>query len=152
MSDQLTDAAKSVGSARSRFLWALGHIPDDKLTYSPTPTAKSALQIASHVIAANGFFTSALTGGVVTGAPAMDVGEIASRQEAVERINASTDALLAAINALSPERLDAVIPTPFGDSSAAFFLGIAGVHTFGHAAQLEYLQTCWGDLDFHWNG
>jgi uncharacterized damage-inducible protein DinB len=150
VSEQLQAAAGSVDQARQRVLWALGHVPDDKLAWSPTPTAKSALQILSHLIASNAFFISALAQGAVKDPPAEDAGTLAARQEAIDRLNSGTDALIEAIKGLTEDRANATVPTPFGDTSVQFILRIAGIHTFGHAAQIEYLQSCWGDTDFHW--
>jgi len=152
MHDPIAAAVASVESGRNRLLWAPGHVPDDRLTWWPAPTAKNALQILSHVIASNAFFAAALQNGKVTQPPQQDAGEIASRDEAVQRLNSCTDDLIAASKDLSPERIGSAIPTPSGEISAAFILSIAGVHSFGHASQLEYLQTCWGDLDFPWDG
>ncbi|MBM3494029.1 MAG: DinB family protein [Armatimonadetes bacterium] len=151
MSDNLTAAAETVDLARQRLLWVLGFVPDDKLTWSPAPTAHSALQIVGHVVASNAFFTAALTQGEVTQHPG-DAEAIGSRDEAVAQLNAGTDVLIAAIRSLPDDKMEAVMPTPFGQISTPFILKMAGLHTFGHASQVEYLQACWGDTDFHWSG
>jgi len=150
-SEQLKAAADGVDQARKRMLWALEHVPEDKLGWSPAPTAKSTLGILSHLIASNAFFTSALGAGAVNEPPAQDAGTLTDRQDAIDRLNAGTDALIEAIKGLPEDRINATVPTPFGDTSVQFILRIAGIHTFGHAAQVEYLQSCWGDTDFHWS-
>ena len=150
MPDILTTAAETVDLARQRLLWVLSFVPDDKLTWSPAPKAHSALQIAGHVVASNAFFTDALTKGEVTAHPG-DAAELATRDAAIEGINSGSDALIAAIKAIPDDKLDAVMKTPFGEISTPFILRMAGLHTFGHASQVEYLQACWGDKDFHWS-
>ena len=30
-----------------------------------------------------------------------------------------------------------------------FLMKLLGVHAFGHTAQIDYLQTCWGDQEVH---
>jgi uncharacterized damage-inducible protein DinB len=150
MSQTLDSTAEAVDQARQRLLWALSHVPDDRLTWSPAPSAKSALGIISHLVSSNAFFVSALTTGAVDAPPDGPGPEFTDRQAAIDAFSAGIDALIAAIRGLSEDQLTAVIATPFGQSSAAFFLRIAPLHTFGHASQLEYLQSCWGDTDFHW--
>jgi len=115
MSDQRSAAVQSIDQATKRLIWALGHVPDDRLEWSPAPTAKNALQIVGHIIESNAFFASALAEAASREAAAGDAGEVVGRQDATDRLNATADALMDAIKALPYDRLDATIPTPMGD-------------------------------------
>ena len=42
-----------------------------------------------------------------------------------------------------------MIDTPQGKTPFSFFLTIPAIHLYGHAAQIDYLQTCWGDQEVH---
>ncbi len=151
MKSTLTEIAEAVDMARKRLLWALSHVPEDRLAWSPAPTAKTTMQIVGHVTSANRFFLSVLENSAPQDATAPDGDVPTTREEAVTSIDATTDALLDAIRSLKPEDLEAKRTTPMGEISVSFVLRIAPLHTFGHAAQIEYLQSCWGDTDFHWN-
>lgn len=140
----------AISRARERLLWTIGHVPDDKLNWSPAPSAHTTLQIAAHLVSSNGFFT-----GAINGNPTAALGEadpvFSGREEAVAAINASFDALIAAVDALPAERMEAPVPTPMGESTIGFFVRLTPAHTFMHCGQIEYIQACYGDTDFHWN-
>lgn len=140
----------AITKARERLLWTLGHVADDKLDWSPAPTAHTTLQIVGHLVSANTFFTAA-----ITGTPSAGLGDqdpvFAGRDEAVAAINASFDALVAAVDGLTDERMETPVPTPMGEATVGFFVRLTPAHTFMHCGQIEYIQACYGDTDFHWN-
>lgn len=107
MSDQRSASVEAIDQARKRLVWALGHVPDDRLEWSPAPTAKNALQIVAHIVESNSFFASALAE-----TTASEAAEVTDRRDATDRLNATADALIEAITALPDERLDATISTP----------------------------------------
>ena len=56
---------------------------------------------------------------------------------------------IAALDALEPEQTSATLVTPIGPQPFRFFMDIPARHLFGHTAQIDYLQTCWGDQEVH---
>ena len=58
-------------------------------------------------------------------------------------------AVHAALDALTPERIDSIVETPVVTRPMPFFMNLPGIHMGNHAAQIDYLQTIWGDMDFH---
>ena len=147
----------AVVAAKDRLQKSLSFVPDDKLTWSPSPTAKSALRIAAHCACSNRFFASALRGDI---APAETFAELFEAMEAEEakltnkdqvitEVEDSTNALLGVIDSLSPARLQDSVTYPFFSAPVTFFLQLSSTHLIGHSAQIDYLQTVWGDLDPH---
>src|SRR5579883_3346178 len=63
MEDFIAMCKDRVTAALDRFLHDLSFVPADKLTWSPTPTAKSALQIAAHCAGYSGGFASIIRAG-----------------------------------------------------------------------------------------
>ena len=141
-----------------RFLKSLSFVPDDKLNWSPTPTAKTALRIAAHTAVVAGLFAEVIRSGKF---PTVDAAQlfgplkaaedaIAAREEAIALLRKNTDEVVAALDAATPELIASTLETPFGFSAPmAFFMNVPGEHAASHAAQIDYLQTCWGDLEVH---
>jgi len=156
MQELIGQAKQTLVMSKDRFLRTFSFVPDDKLTWSPSPTAKSALQIAAHVGLSNQGM-----GGLISGQKFafgsmeemfrfMDGEEkkVQSRDEAVRLIEQGTNTALAALDTVTPERLagDAGLPMPMPLSQ---FVMLLGAHVASHAAQIDYLQTTWGDRENH---
>lgn len=145
-----------VAQATEHFLRNLGHVPADKLTWSPAPTAKSALQIAAHAAGYSGGFAGILRNGAMPKNVDDFLSPIQTRIESIQTVEqaeavlrAGTEETLAALAAVRPEWIGATIETPIGPTSFQFFMNIPADHLIGHAYQIDYLQTCWGDLEVY---
>ena len=141
---------------RDRLLKTFGFVPDDKLTWAPVEGCKSALRIAAHCGVANHNFIR-----IIQRIPfPEDLSEmfaesrrkeesITTREEAVALIESSTQAVLEALDALTAEEIASDVPTPFFTAPMPFFMNLPGRHMDNHASQIDLLQTCWGDMDWH---
>ena len=158
MDDLVTMCKQNAVRGMERFLKTFSFVPDDKLTWSPSPTAKSALRIAAHTACTAGNFAYLIRNGKF---PTNDMAElfagmnaeeqtVTTREAAVELLRKNTDDILAALDASTPELIASTLETPFGFSAPmAFFMNLPGSHAESHAAQVDYLQTCWGDREMH---
>ena len=155
---QIAQAREAAERATKDLLNTLSFVPDDKLPWSPSPTSRSPLWIAGHCGGANQAFATGIRGEIL----AMPEGETdfskmvwetgrgtATREEAVRSVEESTAAVLAALDALTPEAAAGMVQTPLGPMPMAFWITIPGLHMMGHARQLDYLQTIWGDIHDH---
>jgi len=74
------------------------------------------------------------------------------RAEIATLLQKNTDAVILAMDSVTPEILDIKL-----NSSLGWFLPmkllmtLPGTHALGHAAQIDYLQTCWGDLNIYFS-
>jgi len=154
----------TVRQSKERVTWALGRfetalrfVPADKLDWSPTPTAKSAFQIAAHCAGYSGVFPKMIR---AVGFPwTLDEfqAEVRAAIEAVSTLDDAEAALrqgvadtLAALDGVTDEQVESVVDTPgLGPTPFTFFMTVAALHLEGHAAQIDYLQTCWDDQDVH---
>jgi hypothetical protein len=156
MQEVIGQAKQSIVMGKERFLKTFSFVPDDKLNWSPTPTAKSALRIAAHIGLSNQGMAGIVRGEKFPFASMKEMWEavepaekaITTREQAIKQIEDGAIAALAALDALTPERLaaDAGLPMPM---PMAQFVMILGAHVASHAAQIDYLQTCWGDMENH---
>jgi hypothetical protein len=141
------------------FLKSFRFVPDDKLNWQPTPTAKSALRIAAHTALYAGRFAKMietrklpLTGTLQEWIALRNSQEIAitNREEIEVIFKQGTQEVLAALDSLTPELI--ATPLDFGvgwTPPMTYLMNLPGMHAISHAAQIDYLQTCWDDQEVH---
>lgn len=157
MSELIEQCKQSAQRGKSQFLNTFAYVPDDKLTWSPSPTAKSALRVAAHVGITNQAFAGILRGERMPGTSFEELIErmnaaeqgVTSREQAVRLIEESTAAVLASLDSMTPEAVGSMVETPVVNAPMTFFMSLPGLHMSAHAAQVDYLQTIWGDLEMH---
>ena len=157
MKDIVTLCKEQVMSAMNGFLHTLSFVPADKLTWSPTPTAKNALQIAAHCAGYSGAFAGIITAGKFP-ANVEDflrpirsaIQSITTVEQAEAVLRKGTAETVAALDTVTPEQIDSIIDSPgLGQTPFTFFMTIPARHLNDHAAQIDFLQTCWDDQEVH---
>ena len=132
-----------------RLIATLEATPDDQLNWRPAPAAKSALQIAAHCAVANRYFIDVISGRPMASSPGE--AQAAAERQAQELTNRGD--VLALLQETHKTLLDlyscSSIETALSDEKRAFYVAIPFWHTATHAGQIDYLQTCWGDLEDH---
>ncbi len=159
MDSLITSCKESAVQAMEYFLRNFSYVPDDKLTWTPTPTAKSAIRIAAHTALYAGIFARMIRDGKL---PEMDNLEewlaqrnaaevaITSRTEIESIFRKGTDEVIAALDSVTPEAIETKLDSGLGWSMPmTFLMNLPGMHTNGHTAQIDFLQTCWGDQEVH---
>lgn len=152
----LIDSAKqSAVSGMEYFLRNFSHVPDDKLTWTPTPTAKSAMRIAAHTALYAGRFAAMIRDRRLPFPDDLSEWlaqrnaeeEAITTREEIERVfREGTAEVLEALDNLTPDDMGASL-----DSGQGWFMpmtqlmGLPGFHATLHAGQIDYLQTCWDD-------
>lgn len=137
------------------FLRNFAHVPDDKLTWSPTPTSKSAVRIAAHTALYAGRFAEMIRNRRIPAPENLDewiaerdAEEIAltSRSEMEMVFREGTARVLDALDTLTPEEFELSIDSGQGWSMPMRrLMALPGWHATLHAGQIDYLQTCWDD-------
>lgn len=155
---QIAQAKEQAQRGAADLLKTFSFVPDDKLAWSPSATSRSALWIVGHCAEANRAFARGIRGEEL-GAPAdpaafermvWEAGrETATREDAVRKIEETVAEIQAALDALTPERAAGMVDFPFGPMPMLFWITFGGLHMEGHARQIDYLQTIWGDLQNH---
>jgi len=141
------------------FLSTLSFVPDDKLTWTPAPTAKSAIRIAAHTALYAARFARMIREGKLPGSDGLAerwakqaAAEVAitSRAEMESIFRKGTDEVLVALDSVPPEMIGASLDSGFGWSMPmSLLMNMPSLHAMSHAAQIDYLQTCWGDQEVH---
>ncbi|MEO7720051.1 MAG: DinB family protein [Capsulimonas sp.] len=153
------DRTKSaLSSSQHLLLSTFSCVPDEKLNWSPAPTARTPLQIAVHCAAANFAFATLLEGDPwplsMDSAQAIEQMRVVppgidTREAVVNYLEDSTAAVVAALNKAMPETLDTMVVTAFAELPYSFWMTVPADHMAGHARQIDYLETTWGDLADH---
>ncbi|MCW5938340.1 MAG: DinB family protein [Fimbriimonadaceae bacterium] len=125
---------------------ALVATPADKVEWSPGPTAKSVLAIASHCVDANQGIAMVLRGEENGGGPDWSF-RLPDLATAVAELDRTGEALKRAIEGVTPELFETSPQTPGGPLPMANWMTFPGSHLAEHAAQIDYLQTCWDDQE-----
>jgi hypothetical protein len=159
MEDLISLCKDRATSNMELFLRNFSHVPDDKLNWTPTPTAKSAIRIAAHTALYAGRFarmieTRQLPGGdnLPEWLQLVNAEEIAltSRTEMEAIFRKGTDEVLAALDSLTPEAIEFSLDSGLGWSMPMTqLMNLPGWHATLHAGQIDYLQTCWGDQQIY---
>lgn len=143
MSTTVIDLCKSRASeALDYFLCAIRFVPEDKLTWSPSPTAKSTLQIAAHCAGYSHGFARVLAAHSFPSDVEDFLNPIHQAINSITTIREAEDILrdgiaqtLLALDAVPSEMIGARIKTPQGDTPFRFFMTIPSAHLTGHAYQ-----------------
>ena len=141
------------------FLRNFSHVPDDKLTWTPTPTSKSALRIAAHAAVTNGNFADMIRnrklpmGDEIPDFMARNSATeaaITSREEMERVFRENTQKVLDALDTLTDDDLEIVLDSGQGwTMSMAYLTRLPGWHATLHTGQIDFLQTCWDDQQIY---
>lgn len=152
----INSSKKMLEAVTQRFKLTLGYVPDDKLNFKPADTCKSPLEIAAHVAVSNNNFLTIIKGEFPKGDPSEMFAEskrreqaITTREQALAALDESIKMVEAELDTISDERFNSEIQTPFMTAPMIFWMNLPARHVDNHASQIDYIQTIYGDMDWH---
>lgn len=159
MEELVALAKKSAVQNMEIFLRNFSHVPDDKLNWTPVPTAKSALRVAAHTSLYAGRFAKMIRERKLPAVENLDQWlkerneeecAIHSREDVERVFRAGTEEACAAMDTLTPEEVHSSLDSGQGWSmSMEFLINLPGWHATLHTGQIDYIQTCWDDQEVH---
>src|SRR2546425_9341047 len=114
MESLVASCKESAVRGMEHFLMVFSFVPDDKLTWTPTPTAKSAIRIAAHTALYAGNFARMIKDRKLPAHDTLpewiaqmnaDEAAITSRTEMESMFRKGTDEVLAALDSVPPEAI-----------------------------------------------
>lgn len=161
MNEQIQKAIVHIEQAKGRLFRSFQHVPDDKQNWSPSATARTPLQIVAHCGLSCVFLGKWIAGelqlpsspeelkAVREESDAREKG-VKSREAAIQLVEENTAKLAAMLEAMPAAEMEKTREHRiFGTVKVADLLHIPALHLENHAAQLDYIQTIWGDLEWH---
>ena len=122
----------------------LDFIADEKLSWKPTPDAKSALEIVDHLAPYLDSVSDALSAQAVEFVPAQ------TRDEAKTALSRAAERYFSAVRDASAE----VFARPFRDDmplTNGWMVTASTLDTIHHSGQIAYIQTLLGDNEIHFD-
>lgn len=147
-------AARQTERMAEALAYFLTTMPEEKLRWQPmlegSAGTRSVYQQVSECVLVNRYF-AALLRGETSATPSNTLPDIAFAgvEDAQQQLRDSANELAEAILALGDERLTETIAHPRGLILAENFILMAYRNMAYHAGQLNFIQTLYGDAEFH---
>jgi hypothetical protein len=162
MQDAIQSTKAEFLQAKAGLLHAVSTTPDDRLNWSPSPSSRSVLHQVVHAAQSIYNIHGFLDGRPFPVPTPEETDRICReyesgftrREEALSLFERNSDAFVAFLEALEPDRLSVLVTTPFGmgDFPTEVAIKFPAMHTRLHHAQIDYIQTIYGDRDWHMQG
>ncbi|HEY3780029.1 MAG TPA: DinB family protein [Fimbriimonadaceae bacterium] len=159
MDQTIEFAKKDFLRAKARMEKGLATTPDEWLNWAPSSTARTVIQQVAHSALAMNDLNNLLQGIAFAWDNPNDADrafreretEFMTREEVLALLEEYSTNYLDWLDALTPERLDDRMKTPFGNHEVPLRLAITfqPFHLNEHASQIDYIQTIYGDQDWH---
>ena len=147
--ERIDIARERTASALKFFHATFAETPDDRLNWSPASTARTPLQLAWHIAGANFAFADILAGRTPQGDGQDRVSAFPDRATANAEMDKSFAAIDESLANLTPEHAATSVDLGFATMPVDLFVDLAFNHPLVHIAQLDYLQTAYGDVQDH---
>lgn len=157
---QVVEEAKtSFVQAKDRLVHGLATTPDDRINWSPAPSARTPIQLVAHAANSVKHIHNMLDGRVFP-IPTTAEAETfhrdsekpyTTREAVLELLETNGSAYLEWLDGMTQAQLESTVEMPFKLGFAPVPVGIAAQaqHMNWHAAQIDYIQTIYGDQDWH---
>ncbi len=158
MQDTISQTKAQFIRTKERMAHALATTPDDKLQWSPSPTARTPLQQAAHAAMSIPAIQDMLLGKPFPYASTAEYDavlriaekELTTREQVLGLLEQSSVQYLAWLDTLTPEQLASIVHPPFGPAvPMAAGITFPTYHLSSHISQIDYIQTIYGDHNWH---
>ena len=134
-------------------LYEIGRTPDDRLSWKPCDTARSALEILAECTLVTRNWAEILERGESLSAEAYfsvfsGIDALLSRELIVDALTAETSHLVSVIRGIPDEKLSGELRLFWGESaSLGSWLHWVAIHNSYHLGQISYIQRLYGDIE-----
>src|SRR5437660_150029 len=153
----INDAKAEFTRAKDRLAKDLKTTKDDKINWSPSSTSRTPVECVAHAAMSIEGIQGMLTGKPFpfSGVDELDAfsrqeeAKFKSREQALGLLEEKSKGYLNWLDTLTPEQIGSTIELPFGSFPLAAAITFPADHLRCHAGQIEYIQTIYGDRDWH---
>jgi len=141
--------ARSIERQANLLAHTLKATPADRLAWKPAGEdgneGRSALEQVAEVSELSRVLAALFSGGT----PMRTGGQPGDAATAASEVMESASLLAAAVRGMDEGAIDRTYETPFGPLAGSVLLDIAASHMAYHNGQINYIQTLYGDREFH---
>lgn len=167
MEDIISQTKSELIRAKERMAHALVTTPDDRINWAPSSTARTPLQQVAHSaqsissihdMLGGKRFPYAGTGELDTmprltekfdTAQRFAEKEFTTRDQVLSLLEQTSAEYFDWLDRMTPALLASTVKTPFGPTPMVVAITFPASHMTGHVAQMDYIQTIYGDQDWH---
>jgi len=148
MNDIISQTKEEFVRTKVQMAHTLATTPDDKIHWSPSPTARTPLHQVAHAAMSVSTIQGMLAGKLFpySGPVELDAAarladkEFTSRQQVLDLLERTGAEYLAWLDALTAEQVDSTVDMFFGLIPMTVGITFPAGHMRGHIAQMEYIQ------------
>ncbi len=157
MEDIISQTKAEFIRAKDRLTKNLAVTPDDKINWSPSPTARTPIQQVAHVAMSIEGMQGMLNGHMIdfSNIAALDAQwreaekAFTTREAVLALLDQHCTAYISWLDGLTAEQIGSTLNLPIGSWPLAEAITWPADHIQCHACQIEYIQTIYGDLVWH---
>jgi hypothetical protein len=159
LNDTIDPAKSSFEAAKGGLIHRLNTTPDDRINWSPSETCRTPVQLVAHAADSVRHIHGTLDGRTFS-IPTTEEAEcvfrehdrqFTTREAVLALLETNSAAYVAWLDTLTEDRLDTQVRMPYnlGFAPMTLALSFQADHLNWHTAQLDYVQTAYGDHDWH---
>lgn len=156
MEDAISQAKADYLRSKEYMVKALAATPDDRINWSPASTARTPVELVGHSAIVTDRIRQMIMGTPLSFTTTAEIDArlreedkaFTTREKALELLEKNSAAYLAWLDTLTPELMASSPELIFGPVPMTFAITLPAAHLRHHAAQLDYIQTIYGDRDW----
>lgn len=157
MENLISEAKAEFIRSKERMVRALATTCEDKINWSPGPCARTPLQLVAHSAMGVSGIQGMLVGKPFPYADIVEADaawraaekEFTTSEQVLSLLEQNSAEYLAWLDTLTSEQLASTLQLPFGSFPMAAAITFPADHMRNHAAQIDYIQTVYGDQNWH---
>lgn len=156
--NEIIEAAKAEFlRSKNRLVKLLESTPDDKLNWAPAEGARTPVQQVVHAASAIPMMQAMFEGKPFPFASFKELDESSretekgytTREAALELLETNSNGYIAWLDGLTDEQVNSMFNMMGNDVPMASAITFVADHNRCHAGQIDYIQTCYGDYEWH---
>lgn len=153
----VTEAIAEFNRANGRLINDFAKTPDEKINWSPSSTCRTPVQLVAHCGMAILGMKDMFEGKPFQYASLAEMDThlrelekaFTTRAQVLDLLEENSKIYIAWLSSLSDETLGSILQMPFGPIPMSKAITMLAGHSTGHASQIEYIQTIYGDHDWY---
>jgi len=144
---QVHHALKYLAMSRSRFLYGIDCVPEERLDWSPGGEAPTPLQLAGKTARFLAFVTHVITHRAMPERSGITPDPPTTREAAKMLVEERFGALRHTLLGVTGTDLAATVPVPWGEATIEYVIANIPAIVGYHQGQMNLIQLCYGDKD-----